>query len=217
MAGKVFQKESPDTTGVDIGTQPPPTLDQFADAITEVRAADPAALTLADLVAALRMANGNDDESMRKRAAFEAEAYKRLEREENTEHPGISVYSNIEGDRINPKPPLKCPMFWVGYDERVETLTPEEVDLFNDAEPGEFQYHKTDGTLETLTVTAQRGPAGLISKLDFHFPCRGENRNNQPTKAAMLRETQGKRTREQELLAEIAALRSERQKLVVEA
>lgn len=171
---------------------------------------DPAAtLSLTDLVAALRAATGNDDATMQRKAQFEAEAYRRLEKHENEVHPHISVYSNPLGDIADPKPALKCKMAWVGYELDVSTLTAAEVDLLNRSEPGEYAFTKTDGTRETLTITPQRGPAGNLTRLDFYFPCRGDNRMNLPGMVALLRETQGQGSREAELLAEIARLRAD--------
>jgi len=179
------------------------TFDPAADVDTKT-------LSLADLVVALKAATGNDDESMKKRAQYEAEAYERLEEKENTKHPGISVFSHPEGEQLRPKAKLRCKMVWVGEELWPETETPDEIALLNSAEPGIFTYHKTDGTLETLTITADRGPAGNVTALSFGFPCRGDNKHNQPSKIAMLREVQGQTSREDELLAEIAALRAAR-------
>lgn len=145
-------------------------------------------LSLSDLVAALKAATGNDDDSLKKRAEYEAEAHKRINKRENEQHPGISVYSYPEGDIAHPKPALKCKMYWVGYDLHTDTLTPEEVRLLNLAKPGEFQFHKTDGSLSTLTVTSKALADGSLERLEFQFPCRGDNRHNLPSKVSMLTE-----------------------------
>lgn len=145
-------------------------------------------LSLKDLIAALKAASGNDDDAMKRRAEYEAEAHKRLNKRENEQHPGISVYSYPEGDLAHPKPNLKAKMFWVGYDLTTDTLTPEEVRLLNLAKPGEFQFHKTDGSLSTLAVTGSAKADGSLERMEFHFPCRGDNRHNLPSKTAMLRE-----------------------------
>lgn len=149
-----------------------------------------AGLSLADLVAALKAATGNDDESMRKRAQFEAEAHKRLEEDENRRHPAISVYNPL-GERDHPRPPLKCEMNWVGYPLTTDNLSPEEITLLNQAVGGEFQYHKTDGAEETLKIKAFLGLGGALDKLDFTFPCRGDLKTNQPAMTVMLREAFG--------------------------
>ena len=149
---------------------------------------DTAGLSLEDLVLALKAASGNDDDSLKKRAEYEAEAHKRVNERENKQHPAISVYSNPLGDIADPKPPLKCKMFWVGYDLRTDTLTPEEVRLLNLAKAGDFQFHKTDGSISTLKVTSGAMNDGSLERLEFHFPCRGDNRHNLPSMTAMLRE-----------------------------
>jgi len=48
-------------------------------------------------------------------AQMSADAAERAANPSNKTHPGISVYSNPEGERANPRPPLKCQMFWAGY------------------------------------------------------------------------------------------------------
>src|SRR3990167_4975823 len=76
---------------------------------------------------------------------------------ENIEHPGISVYSYPEGDHARPKPDLKCKMYWIGYELRTDTLTPQEIDLLNRVQPGEFRVTKADGTGIPFRVEAKRG------------------------------------------------------------
>ena len=152
---------------------------------------DVAGFTIADLVSALKASSGNDDETMRRRAEFEAEAKKRLDEVENKTHPGISVYSHPEGDRAHPKDPLKCRMYWVGYEERAETLTPQEIEYYNRSKPGTYSFTRTDGSSETLTIEARQTLDGTLDSLTFHFPCKGEKRHNLPSKLAMLKEIFG--------------------------
>jgi hypothetical protein len=173
-------------------------IDSVVDAAIEDRApAAPtvAGLSIADLVAALKAATGNDDETMQRRAQFEAEARKRIEEDDNRTHPGISVYSYPEGDRaaaeVGKIKKLKCEMFWLGYPLEVESLTPAEVDALNLATGGKFPYHKSDGSQETLTVKATDGLNGQLEKIEFTFPCRGDLRHNQPPMLAQLREAFG--------------------------
>lgn len=150
-----------------------------------------ATLSMTDLVAALKAATGNDDESMKRRADFEAEARKRLDEIENKTHPGISVYSHPEGDRAHPKDPLKCLMSWVGYPLREETLTPAEIEWLNRAKPGTYRFTRTDGSTETLTVTPKYALDTTLEKIDFHFACKGDKKHNLPAMATMLREVFG--------------------------
>lgn len=172
-----------------------------------------ATLSIADLIAALKASSGNDDESMRKRARFEAEARKLLEEDENRTHPGISAYSYPEGDRAaaaaGKVKQLKCQMFWVGYPLDVDNLTPTEVDLLNAASGGVYHYTKSDGSRETLTVKPSFGHNGALDKLEFTFPCRGDLRHNQPGMVALLREALGIGGPTQDaLLAELAKLQA---------
>src|SRR3990167_3074635 len=80
--------------------------------------------TVKALIAEMKTASPADAE----RAAMEAERLlleqERLKREmpENKQSPGISVFSTPRGELLDPKPPLKCDMFWVGYPLTTETL-----------------------------------------------------------------------------------------------
>jgi hypothetical protein len=170
---------------------------------------EPATLSIADLIAALKASSGNDDESMRRRAQFEAEAHQRLQKKENVDHPGISVYSYPEGDVARPKPPLHCKMFWVGYDLQADQLTPDEIDLLNLATPGDYTFTKTDGSIEKLEIIGTNGHNGKIERLEFQFPCRGDNKHNLPGMAALLRQVFGTGTPDEALLAELARLRAQ--------
>ena len=166
-------------------------------------------LSIEDLILALKAATGNDDESLKKRAEYEAEAHKRLNKRENEQHPGLSVYSNPKGDVLDPKPDLKCKMFWVGYDLRTDTLTPEEVRLLNLAKPGMFQFKKTDGAVETITITGKQTADGSLERLEFHFPCRGDNRHNLPSMVSLLREISQEPSEADHLRQQLAALERE--------
>lgn len=152
---------------------------------------DSVKLTIADLVAALKASSGNDDEAMQRRAMFEAEARKRLDEVEHKTHPGISVFSHPEGERARPKDRLKCRMYWVGYEEGEEILTPQEIDAYNRAVPGTYSFTRTNGEHETLDVTAKLLLNGQLESLNFHFACKGDKKHNLPSKVAMLREVFG--------------------------
>jgi hypothetical protein len=173
-------------------------------------APDLSALSITDLIALFKAAAGNDEESMRRRAVFEAEAHQRLTKRENETHPGKSVYSYPEGDVERPKPTLKCKMYWVGYPIAEEQVTPEEIQALNTARPGEFQFTKTDGAQSTLTVKSKTGTDGTLEQMEFLFPCRGDNRHNLPSMTAMLRQVFGGQSESPEmdqLRAELARLR----------
>ncbi len=163
-------------------------------------------LSLADLIDALRALKGSDDETLQKRAQYEAEAHARLTHRENEHHPGKSVYSYPEGDVARPKPALKCKMYQCGYDLSPDTITPEEIDLLNQLTIGAFTFKRTDGSEEKLTVTGELDPQGQPTRLLINYPCKGELRHNLPSLADMLRAALGRPTPE---LVELAALRAE--------
>ena len=165
---------------------------------------EPQGLSLEDLIAALKAATGTDEASQRRQAQFQAEAMRRLQQPENAVHPGMSAYNPL-GDLAHPRPPLKCQMFWVGYDLQPDNLTVAELELLNLARPGTFTFHRTDGAIETLTVTGRTNPDGSLERLEFYFPSRGDNKNNLPGMVAQLRECFGIETSERRLLADALA------------
>lgn len=148
---------------------------------------------------------GDSDELLRKQAEYQAEANRKAMRPENERAPGVSVF-NPAGERDYPKAKLKCEMTWVGYPLDPRNLTPEEVDVLNRAEIGEYLFHRTDGSEEKLTVDGRTDAKGQVRKLLFYFPCRGDNKANLPGMVPMLREAFGLPTPEQ---AELARLRKE--------
>lgn len=101
-------------------------------------------------------------------AQMSADAQERAANPSNKTHPGISVYSYPEGDRARPRA-LKCPMLWCGQPVGLDTSTAEEIELMNLAEPGEYEFKRSDNTRDVLTVVGERGPAGNLTKLLFSF------------------------------------------------
>jgi hypothetical protein len=156
-----------------------------------------------------------DDERLEKIllrvAQMSADAHERAANPSNKTHPAISVFSRPKGDRDDPRDALKCEMFWVGYPVDTDTTTDEEINLLNVAEPGTFQFTRTDRTTDTLTVIGERAPDGQIAKLLFTFPTR-ENRESLPSMCAMLKSAFNVKTPEQieldKLRAEVERLRS---------
>ena len=177
---------------------------------------DMAGMSIADLVDALRAATGNDDDSLQRRAKYEAEAHARLTRRENERHPGISVYSNPKGDLADPKPNLKCKMFWVGYPLEKDTLTPDEVTWLNhveqagtEAAPLEVPFTRTDGSTDTMCIWGEKDTHGQWQRLLFNFKCQGQHKHNLPSMVAMLREVLGQRDSLDDLRAELGRLRAQ--------
>lgn len=110
---------------------------------------------------------------------------------ENQEHPQISAYSYPEGDLKRPKPALKCPVFWVGYPETVETLTPAEIDALNTLTPGTYRVTKQDGSRIPFTVEGKQTLDGSLEALLVQFPCMGDQRHNHRSKLDYCYEAMG--------------------------
>lgn len=171
-----------------------------------------AALTFDQLKDLLLSLKGPESEDLlRKHAQINAEAMATATGQQAVRpHPGISVFSYPEGDLARPRPDLKCKMFWVGHPLEDSTVTAEERELLNQAEPGIFPITKTDGSRILLTVTAERDGQHALTKLLFTFPCRGEHKHNLPSMTDMLREAYGRLSDEKTvLLAELTRLRAE--------
>lgn len=137
-------------------------------------------------------------------AQMSADAQERAANPSNKTHPAISVYSKPLGDREDPRPALKCPMFWVGFPIDHDTNTADEIDLFNQAEPGIFSFRCSDGSTEQLTVAGDRDPAGKVSRLLFTFVLKDATKNT--AMADILRSAFKVKTAEQ---IEIELLRSQ--------
>lgn len=130
-------------------------------------------------------------------------------RPENPEPNGISAFSNPKGDYVEPKPPLKCPMTWVGYPLETESLTPAEVAAVNKLEPGEYFVTKGNGNQIPFRVEAKRNLTGGIEKLEITFPCKGEQSADHRSMLAYCREAVGeKMPTADDLMAQITELRA---------
>ncbi len=171
-------------------------------------------LSREDLIAVIRAASGNDDETLKKQAQFYADANRKALRPENETHPGVSAFNPL-GDVANPRPDLKCRMFWVGYDLNAENLKREEITLLNSATPGTYQFHRTDGSIETMQVSGQSNPDGSLERLEFQFPCKEEKKSNLPTLVNQLRECFGLGTTD-DALAKALAEKAELEKMLVQ-
>lgn len=158
--------------------------------------------------AALTATKQDSDEFLQKKAKYDAEAMERQQNPSNKTHPGISVFSLPGGERDFPKPKLKCQIFWVGYEETADTLTPTEIDLMNRLEPGEYSFERTDGSPDTLSVEGQRNAGGKLTQMLIMFKCRGEYRMTVPAKVTMLRKALGLEQSESDLRAEVERLKA---------
>src|SRR3990167_2817922 len=173
---------------------------------------------LAKMVELLSEIRTNPSTSLesKERVALEAERLlleqERLKREmpENKQAPGISVFSYPEGELAHPKEPLKCKMFWVGYELTTDTLTPTEVQLLNKLQPGEFKVTKSDGTLIPFKVTATHNDRFQLDTLATWFPCRNEQRHNHGSMVSYLQQALGEHIpTAAELLVELERLKKE--------
>lgn len=166
-------------------------------------------LSVADLIAALQAFKGDDEATMRKRAEIEAEAHARLQKRENDPAPGVSAF-NPKGDLANPRPELKCKMFWIGFPIDPRGLTHDELSLLNRIETvGQFSFTRTDGSLEALTIGGVKNANGQWDKITVDFDAKGDKRHNLPPMVTILREVLGVEdeiTAKLKRLAELEAL-----------
>ena len=129
---------------------------------------------------------------------------------ENKQPPLISVYSYAEGERDRPKPALKCKMSWVGYDIKVDTMTPAEIDLLNRLQPGVYRVKKADLSLIEFRVTAVHDSNLELERLDIWFPCKGQDRHNHGTLLSYCHQALGTALASpEELYAEVLALKAQ--------
>lgn len=140
-----------------------------------------------------------------------AEAQERAANPSNKIHPGISVYSYPEGDVKRPRPDFKCEMYWLGYPAGLDNTTAEEMELMNQAEPGDYNFRRTDGGLEKFVVTAHRDAGGKPTRLLFSIPDYS-NRAAWPDNPTILRQALRIKSPQEleleKLRAEVEALRS---------
>ena len=131
-------------------------------------------------------------------------------RPENTEHPGISAYSYPEGERARPKPDLKCQFIWCGQEESKDQLTPEEIELRNQLEPGNYFVTKANGQRIKFLVTAKHTDGGTLEQLEVWFPCKNEHKTDHMHNTAYLRQVLGEPVASiEDMLAENARMRKQ--------
>jgi hypothetical protein len=130
-------------------------------------------------------------------------------RPENTDHPGVSVYSYPEGDLKRPKPDLKCQFIWCGQEESKDQLTPEEIELRNRLEPGNYFVTKANGTRIKFNVTPKYTDGGKLEQLTVWYPCKGDQKGDHMSNVAYLRQVLGEEVLSiEQLMAENAKLRA---------
>ena len=153
----------------------------------------PITLTFEQLQSLLanRVGRSKDEELelIRAQADANAEANKRALRPENTDHPGVSIFSRPGGEKANPKGEFKCRILWTGAQVDKETVTAEEFDLLNQIVPGEYACTRPDGSKFPVSVSGDRNPAtGVLESMNVFFATRGQLRHGLPSMVAMCRE-----------------------------
>lgn len=129
-------------------------------------------------------------------------------RPENPEPSGISAFSHPEGDYVRPKDKLKCDMYWVGFPETAETLTPAEIESLNALKPGNYFVTKGNGDRIPFTVSGKQKQNGDLESLWIDFPCKGDQRHDHRSKIDYCREAMGETVKSYaDLMAEVAMLR----------
>lgn len=141
---------------------------------------------LKELLAQTRMSEDEQARLIRLQADENAKANRRALRPENERHPGVSVYNPSGGTW--PKP--KCKLIWIAEPvDQDHQSTVEEIELFNELQPGDYTCTRSDGTKMRVKVSAERSDIdNSILKLTVWFDTRDHLRHNLPPKTAMLRE-----------------------------
>lgn len=180
---------------------------------------------VAELVEALKALKGDDEDTLKKRAQYDAEANRQVLRPENQSHPGISEF-NPAGERDHPKPPLACEVFWLNDPQDNEKITLEENRLFNILERKVFasgftevnaqgqpckRFHcrKLDGSKLVVDVMGTRGDDKML-RLIILFPAGRDQKAGLPSMAQVLQQMTGEQAPEQAaMLNEIARLKEQ--------
>ncbi len=162
---------------------------------------------LEQVAKAITTGKKKDDDTLRDVVSLQQDMLVR-QMPENKQPTGVSAYSYPEGDRLRPRPPLKCEMFWVGYPLDLDTLTPPEIDVLNQLEPGEFRVRKANGNLIPFTVEAKRTMGGKIQQLWVNFPCKGDQSTDHGSMVSYCQQALGMKVPTmEEMQAELAKLR----------
>lgn len=166
-----------------------PRQEQFQD---DEKPSPSVTLTFAELKELLASNRPSQDEQialMEKQAEITAKAHQKLARPENPQHPGKGVFAYPEGELARPKPALRCKTTWGGSDVQAELLTPQEIELFNQVQPGSFKIERPDNSHFMVDVepTINRS-SGKFERLDIVFTTRGHARHNLPSMVSMLRD-----------------------------
>ena len=141
------------------------------------------------IVAGTKLSKDEQLELIKAQAEASAEANRRALRPENTQAPGVSVFSRPGGELADPKGAFKCKILWTGAEIDKDTVTAEEFDLLNQLRPGDYACTRPDGTKFPVSIAGVRNPAtGQLESLDVFFATRGQLRHGLPSMVVMCRE-----------------------------
>lgn len=127
---------------------------------------------------------------------------------ENLFNPPMKSAFNPEGDRDNPRPDLKCQMFWVGFKMSKDNLRRVEIELLNRIEPGAYKVTKADGKVIPFTVIARYEDTGTLDRMNISFPCKSaDDRASHLSMESYLREALGETASTESLRAQIEQLK----------
>jgi len=103
-----------------------------------------------------------------------AQAMKSALKPENAFYPAVSVFNPL-GDRDHARPPLRC-LFTLfdGIPIDGTTETREEIDLFNQLQPGDYSVTRSDGSRMPFLVREHRNDLGVLQRVNISFPYRDE-------------------------------------------
>ena len=124
-----------------------------------------------------------------------AKAMQKAMRPENSEHPGLSVFSHPLGDKLMPKPPLPYELSWNGYpvNKFPETETWSEwMAQSNIPGRGEYTVLRLDGSKMKVTVTTETDADGKPTKVLVSHPIAREDKDKIPPKTVILAQMQDK-------------------------
>jgi hypothetical protein len=132
---------------------------------------------------------------MRETATISAQSMQKALKPENTDHPGISVFSHPKGDKAMPKPTLPYELFWNGYPVHKfpETETWSEwMAQSNVPPPGVYTVLRNDASRMAVTVETEYNADGKPTKVRVTHPHSREDKDKIPAKTVILAQMHGK-------------------------
>lgn len=177
-------------------TAPALTSDQFAQLLQAI-AGSRTSLDADSLATILRETSEATAKSMQKAL-----------KPENSDHPGLSVFSHPDGEKAVPKPPLPYELFWNGYPVHKfpETETWSEwLAQSNMPGPGKYTVLRSDLSKMVVDVTAELNADGAPTKVLVTHPMNREDKDRVPPKTAIIAQMHGKDNPKAAFLASMQA------------